>query len=274
MAIRMIVVDLDGTLLNSQNEVSPRNIQALRSAAARGVEILPCTGRVQGESIFVCEALQVCRYLATCNGSLIYDLQQKKQLQCTSMSLETALQLIDILERNEVFYQIYGVNDSYCSHRSMQRIDHSGVIQSYIDAYRDTQILFDDFTQLAKRDGVVALKFFASSTDIPTITRVRHEIDQVPGIRTTSSLPHNIEILCDGIDKFTAIAQFAKTLGIAPQEMMALGDSENDINLVQHAGIGVAMENGVPEIKQVADFVAPSNNADGVAVAVERFLLQ
>lgn len=117
------------------------------------------------------------------------------------------------------------------------------------------------------------MNIYFKGYDRETKRQVREALSELEGIAVTSSMPNNLEINGEGASKGNAILLLARYLGFSPSQTMAFGDGENDLSMMELAGIGVAMDNGNPALKKKADFIARSNEEDGVARVIEKLIL-
>ena len=117
------------------------------------------------------------------------------------------------------------------------------------------------------------MNIYFKGYDRETKRQVREALSELEGIAVTSSMPNNLEINGEGASKGNAILLLARYLGLFPSQTMAFGDGENDLSMMELAGIGVAMDNGNPALKKKADFIARSNEEDGVARVIEKLIL-
>lgn len=274
MSVKLIALDLDGTLLTKKNTVEEIDIQALSKAHENGVEIAICTGRVYGESAFAAEALKVCRYVIACNGGHIYDRKLQKNIRKVKIPDTLAMQIGQKIEQYPVFYQAFTDRYAACDARLYPLMKTSGINEAYVHQFYEKQVVQKNMLHALISGHVDILKFFISSTDLDSLAAIRTWASQIPGVALSASLPTNVEIIPYGMDKFESLQFLGKYLGISTSDMMAIGDSENDINMVKYSGIGIAMGNATDEIKQAAAFITDTNENGGIAKAVKKFVLQ
>lgn len=271
--IKIIALDLDGTLLNSKKEISERTKNALRSAAEKGVEIVPTTGRLYAAMPDSVRNLDFIHYSVNVNGATVFDLRKKKTIINIGMDVEYSCRVMSLIDKYDVIYDCYIDDIGYMNAEFINKADQ------YVDP---------TFLKLVKdfRVPVEELKAHISALNKPVhkIQLMKRNPDYIhevyldlmknfPEADITSSIKDNIEICAKHANKGESLLKLGDYLGIPRECIMACGDGGNDVNMLKHAGFAVAMENGIKQIKEIADYVAPSCDEDGVAEAVEKFVL-
>jgi len=233
---------MDGTLLNDEGEVPKRNREAIEQALKKDVHVVLSTGR--GFDLCYPHAvdLQLPSYLIAANGAEIWTMD-KKLLQKRTLATEMIERLYNL-----------GVQAGV----GMWMISTEGAFQEKLP---------DDFMNYEW------LKFGCYSTDQKKLDILVEEFSKYEELELANSLPTNIEVNAKGVSKAAALEFLCERIGITMEEVMACGDSLNDLKMIQAAGIGIAMGNAQDAIKQVADFETVSNNEGGVGEAIERFVL-
>ena len=270
--IRIIALDLDGTLLTTEKQLSPENLAALRRAAEAGIQIVPTTGRFyNGMPSFIRE-LPFIRYAITINGAEAADVHTGEIIYKSEIPLERALELMHYLDTLPVIYDCYQDNDGWISEHLKARID-STVKDPHFrkmlhDLRRPVPELKAFVTQRAR--DVQKIQFF-----IPT-PELRLELLETlprrfPDLAVSSSVAENIEVNSADATKGKALLALAEHIGSPRAGVMAFGDGLNDLSMIRAAGIGVAMGNACDEAKAVADWITLSCDDHGVAHGIEQF---
>lgn len=272
MSIKLILLDLDGTLLTSGKQLSPRNRAALERAAERGIYIVPSTGRFYLGMPQVVRDLPFLRYAVTVNGGQVYDIQADRVLHAAEIQPQAAETVYDVLEGFEGIYDCFldgwGVMDAASYARIDQVIEDPHISQMVKDLRRPVEN-FRAYMR-AQNKPVQKIQVFLEdpSRKDEALEQIKHAL---PDLAVTSSLPCNVEINDRHATKGEALRFLCAHLGIDPSQTMAFGDGSNDRTMIESAGIGVAMANGEDSIKALADYVTASNDEDGVALAIEKF---
>lgn len=272
--IRLIALDLDGTLLNSDKQLTPANAQALASAAGKGIEIVPATGRFFAGMPECIRALPFVRYAITINGAAVYDAQRSCDLVRQEIPLAQAVQIMQYLDTLPVIYDSYVDNWGYMTRQMQLRAAEFAPNGHYLRMLRELRTPVDELKAFlqARGGGVQKIQLFTYDKALR-----QQLLEQLPerfaGLSVTSSVSNNIEINSAGANKGAALLALASALHIAPEETMAFGDGLNDVTMLRAAGVGVAMANGCAGAKQAADFVTASCDEDGVAAAIAQVCL-
>lgn len=271
--IKLIALDLDGTLLNSEKRLSQRNENALRECIRRGIEIVPCTGRIwKGIPEFLREFPGI-RYAITVNGAAIVDIQKKEEIDQRKFCAAQAIGILEMAKGFNTMYDAYIEGQGYGEKRFMDHMDSYGIPPVVQKMVRDTRVIVPDVIEKVKREqrDVEKINYFFG--DLEERARAREELLKRSDVIVSSSFQFNLEINAVGATKGEGILRLASHLGIEPEATMGFGDGENDLSMMQKAGLGVAMANGEDIVKQAADYVTDSNDLDGVAKAIEKFVL-
>lgn len=271
--IKLIALDLDGTLLNSEKRLSQRNENALRECIRRGIEIVPCTGRIwKGIPEFLREFPGI-RYAITVNGAAIVDIQKKEEIDQRKFCAAQAIEILEMAKGFNTMYDAYIEGQGYGEKRFMDHMDSYGIPPVVQKMVRDTRVIVPDVVEKVKREqrDVEKINYFFG--DLEERARAREELLKRSDVIVSSSFQFNLEINAVGATKGEGILRLASHLGIEPEATMGFGDGENDLSMMQKAGLGVAMANGEDIVKQAADYVTDSNDLDGVAKAIEKFVL-
>ena len=274
MGIQIILLDLDGTLLTTEKTVSPATRAALDRAAARGIHIVPCTGRLYRGIPQAVRELPYVRYAAAVNGAQIYDAQEDRVLYRAEIPPEAAERLYDYFETFPAIFDCYMDGWGYMPSDHYARIDEYILDPKIAALARRTRKPLEDFRGYMRREGGPLQKTQVFFND-PERRRLEltRLAEKFPEMSVTSSLPFNIEINIREANKGAALRFLCRHLGIDERDSMAFGDGSNDVSMLRAAGIGVAMGNSDQEALAAADYVTGTNDSDGVAEAIERFCL-
>jgi Cof subfamily protein (haloacid dehalogenase superfamily) len=272
--IRLIVVDLDGTLLTGADQVPEEHVRAVRETREAGVLTVIATGRLEKESVFAAEAVGAKDYIITMNGLMIYDYTKQKTLTDRHMEPEAARQVLELLDDAAVFYQLYAGNDTLTTEQAIASLPFSGMAPSYLEHYQNAGNVFGRMWDFLQSHHRAADKLFISIGDGDKMKEIQAKIDTINGLRTVASGPHFLEVLPENTDKREAVQLLSQYLHIPLSQTMILGDSDNDIGMLSVAGLSVAMGNASQRVKEIADVVAPTNLEHGVAWAIDRFVLK
>lgn len=273
--IRMIALDLDGTVFNEDKEVTQRTREVLEEAVRQGVEVFPCTGRPYTGIPEEVLKIRGMRYAVTSNGGRIVELAGGRTIRENCLSWERTLALADAAaEISDGVWEIYVDGKCYADAATYRFIKGPGMSDAQLDYIRRSRILIPDLRERIKKERLQTEKLHMMFEDTAARDASMEKFSRYPGIDISYASSFNLEINDITCTKGNGILALAEYLGIPREEVMACGDSRNDWSMLKAAGFAVAMGNADGETKKLADFVTKSNEEDGVAFAVERFVLQ
>lgn len=270
MKYTAIALDLDGTLLNSKKEISKRNKEAIRKAAKAGVKIILASGRPVPGILKIAHALrleEIGGYILAYNGGVIIDCKTKEVIRRETISPDyyhTIVHTANKFGATPLTYDAEGIitDDAEAEYVKVEaKINNIPIRQVF------------HLNEVAALDPPV--KFLAVG-EHNLLKKVQAELNEKLNgeLEVFFSEPYFLEITPQGIEKASSLEVLLSRLGINRKHLMVCGDGFNDIPMMRYAGLAVAMENAQDETKEWADYIAPSNDEDGVAVAIEKFALK
>lgn len=273
MTIKLIALDLDGTTLNDDKRISPRNKAALEAAVEQGVNVVIATGRAFSalpEDVFSIRGIQ---YVLTSNGAMITDLQQQKVIYENCIDPQAVEAAAATLRNYDFMVETFTGGGAYIDRREYEKMKKHGAVFRHVDYVLSTRKPVDNLYEfmLQHKDSIENINVnFERQEDR---AMMREVLGKLENTTLTTSFDHNLEIGGATTSKAAALRALEDLLQVTPQEMMAVGDSPNDIAMLKLAGMPVAVGNAKPEVKAAAKYIAPGNREDGVADAVEKFVL-
>jgi hypothetical protein len=277
--VRIVALDLDGTLLDSSKTLSAANLAALESAAEKGVLVVPTTGRFFGMMPERVRELPFVRYAITVNGAQVYDRAADAALVREELPLETALGIMRMLDRYDVIYDCYRGNWGWMAESFKAKAAGYATDAHYlkmIAGFRKGVPELKAHLEATAQEGDVQkiMLFTRLDGDAATAKEIAGEVAAAfPDVKVTSSTWNNLEINAATAHKGMALRRLAEALGLTLENCMAFGDGMNDLTMIEAAGVGVAMANACPAVLAAADHVTLSNDEDGVAAALRHFSL-
>ena len=287
--IQMIVMDMDGTLLNSQNEITEKTKETLLQIQKQGVRLVLASGRSYMKLMPYAKELQMDRYggyLVEVNGTAVYDVKNNHREVLAQMQMEQIHEIYAYFMQYHV--EIIGQFDD-----GMYDYIPEAMIEEKKE-YRKQHQLPEDFPWSAgafdficdNRAGYPKLTYIKDYKEIThsinkvsvtyhplemeEITRyAKRDLSDRYWVGLTS--PRWLEIMIPGVTKATGLAKVSQLTGIPLSDMMAFGDGENDIEMLEEVGIGIAMENAFDHVKEIASDVTKSNEEDGIAYAIKKY---
>jgi len=268
--IRLIAMDLDGTLLTTDKRLTARNRSAMEKAAEMGNYIVPATGRIYAGLPEEIRELSFIRYLILANGAAVYDREEDQVLYRAEIPQQTALQVFDWLDGFPAIYDCYQDGQAYMTAEMLKKADRYAPSPIYLKMILSLRKPVPDLKeQIRKRGGAVQkIQAFCQTAETQELV-MQKTAERFPQLAVTSSIARNIEINDGRANKGAALQALCEYLGIGTEGAVAFGDGSNDLSMIRAAGIGVAMENGVQAAKDAADRIAPGNDEDGVGRVIE-----
>ena len=280
---KLVAIDLDGTLLNSYGEVSNENKQAIKRAINKGVEIVLSSGRIGNSVESIANELGANNYYISGNGSMLYNMKEEKIEYENFISKEKMLKLIKICDENSIYYSIYTENmvitkslkynvvfyNYENSKKAFDKRTNINIVQNvyeYVENLEDNKFLkitiCDDSEIIFSR---IIEKFKKiNNIDVLDVSHMSRKIIK-DGTEEVPIEYYYTEITNKNVDKWTAIEYLIEKINIKKEEVIAIGDNINDKLMIKNAGVGVAMGQSNPIIKEMADVVTQDNNNNGVA---------
>jgi HAD superfamily hydrolase (TIGR01484 family) len=245
MTFKLIALDLDGTLLNKQREISEENVKWIKAAAKAGMKVTLATGRPIRDVVGYAAQLGIDCPLVVNNGSEVW-----KTSEVIHSRLELAPSLIIGLFE---LLQSYGDELDFWAHTVGGKIDKTNIPAEPADV---------QWLQFAFRSGNAVV-----------LQEIRDRLASWDAFELSNSHITNIECNAFGVNKASGLREVCSLIGIGMSQVIAIGDSLNDIPMIRAAGLGIAMGNAQQSVKEAADLIAPGNDEDGVARMIERHLL-
>lgn len=269
MEYRMIALDLDGTLNNDDKVITPRTREALIAAEKKGVRLVLASGRQAPGLKREADALSLADYhglLLSYNGGRVEDATTGEILYDQSVPNALAVRFLRHLEKFSVSPVVddgTAILTTCAANYKVQDESRNNNMQVKI---------VDNIADAVEASGVNPGKVLTAAqneTLVPLLPYIREGFtDEMDFVQ---SAPWFYEGTVKGVSKSKTLARTCQKLGIAPEEVMAFGDAQNDMGMIEFAGKGIAMGNACPELKQIADEVTRSNNEDGIAVTLEKY---
>jgi hypothetical protein len=272
LAVKIIALDLDGTLMSPDHiTVSQRNRQALKLAKEKGVTIAIATGRTLAIMGDVCQQVPQVDFVIHSNGASVYDRRQGKNVYKNLMSWDFCEKVLNYLDDKPVFYEVYIDGKSFIQPNKAEYFISESLPSAFVDSLMGNMTQCEDLIKEVAGKDIEKITLYTKSQE--TFDQLWQEFSQMSEINLASSIAGNMEMTKFDADKGNALQGLCQQLGISTEEAMAFGDAGTDCLMLKRAGYSFAMENGDDLCKASAKHIAKSNAQDGVAQAIEKYVL-
>ncbi|MFT8363740.1 MAG: Cof-type HAD-IIB family hydrolase [Sporolactobacillus sp.] len=277
--IKLIATDLDGTLLNSNHQISWENLKALRYARSKGVALVIASGRAFFDIQHLIDEVDIEAHIIGTNGATIHT-REGQLLGADYLDRETALQIVADLTAQHYYIGVTTEANIYVPSEGVAWLNeelarlgkHEDRAVGFQEATKhDFYRLFDSVDELRQNGGDIR-KIIVFSFDDQKLAKARHVYEQQHRFNIVSSGQGNFELMAPNVSKGNALDHLTHYLGIPMEDVMAIGDNYNDLSMFAVAGLSVAMGNAPEDIKQVCDQVTGYCQQDGVADAIYKAL--
>ena len=287
--LKLLAIDLDGTLLNSYGDISNENKEAIKYAVNKGVEVVLASGRDPLTMQKISKELEIKNYLIAGNGASVYDIKAQKNIYENFIDTNKALKIIKMCKENSIFFNLYTdkgiiteslnfnvkVFNSENNHKASEKQTNIEIVKDIYEYAQnnplnilkiiicdDSKIIFNNISQKLKQiKGIEVLDVAHMSRKIIRVGTEEVEIEY-----------YYTEVSSKDVDKWNAIEYLINTLQIKKEEVMAIGDNINDKKMVQNSAVGVAMGKSALAIENIGDFITEDNNSNGVEKAIYQYI--
>lgn len=275
--IKLLALDLDGTVLNNAKHITPVTRAALEAAIAAGVTVIPASGRPMTGLCQEFLDIPGVEYALTTNGAAVYRLRDHQPIYTNYLDTDLAAELMERMLPLELMATFFAQGQGYAVRRQMSLLDRLPLEEPIKDYLRSSRKLLEDPVAFIRQHGKVE-KFSLNFVHGPDGQWVDYDglkaiLADHPDLSVVSGGTDNLEITSPTASKGTALLALADFLGIPRDQTMACGDSENDLEMLKAAGFSVAMANCEDCIRPYVDAVTGTNEEDGVAQAIYKYIL-
>ena len=286
---KLVAIDLDGTMLDSYGQVTENTKTVIQKTIEKGTDVIIASGRPIDSIKTIAKEIGSNKYFIAGNGALIYDIQKDEVLYEKYMNKQKVLEIIKICEENSIAYNVYTdktilatslkYNVLYYHKENLKKQEekrtHINIVENmyeYIQKMKEERFLKITICDDSKTVFQSIIRKLEKIKDIE-ILDVSHMSRKVIE-QGTESIPieyYYTEVSSQDVDKWFAIEFLIDKLHIKKEEVITIGDNVNDKKMIKQAGLGIAMGQSMPQLKELADYVTSSNTEEGVAKAIDKF---
>ncbi len=286
---KLVAIDLDGTLLNSYGMVTESAINTIKKIEEQGVKVIIASGRPIDSIKEIAKEIESEDYFIAGNGAIIYDVKKDEIIYEKTMSKEKVLEIIKICEENSISYNVYTEKEILATSLKYNVLYyHKENLKKEENKKTKINIVNNMYEYIKNKDDARFLKITIcdeSKTVFNSIIRKLKNIKDIEVLEVSHMARKTItqgteeyeisyyytEISKDDVDKWNAIEFLIEKLGIKKEEVMTIGDNVNDRKMIEKAGLGIAMKQGEPSVKEIADDISDGNNEEGVAKILQKY---
>lgn len=276
MKYRMIAMDMDGTLLTTDKRVSDKSREVLKRASEAGIKLVVCTGRIFTSAWVFAEIIGTKAPIIASNGAYIREKDRDEIFYTKSLPKEDTLRVAKIVKEYG-FYPFLFTADTIFTEKLIYTVSMYNKQNDSLPENRRVKIVItNDIEKTIEENHELILKVVVVSEkkDGDRLLELRNKISQEVDASIVSSMDNNFEVMSKGVSKGNAVKILGDYYGIPREEILCIGDNENDISMIEYAGCGVAMGNGAETLKAAADYITDTNDNDGVAKAIEKLVFE
>lgn len=275
MKCKLVCVDMDGTLLTSSKNVSEANKNAIKKAYKKGVEVVITTGRVFANADYYSKLIGVKSPIIASNGAIIRG-KNNEIIYKNPMKIEKMEAILKVCRKLKIKVNFHTSNSIICGSKfvyilvkylflkSMRNSNNGKLELKYIPNY-------ESLNKFINSNEVIRCEII--NINSKRIGKLKSELKKLDGIEVVGSTDRNIEVTSKSVSKGNAVKILADTYHIKREEIITIGDSENDLSMIEYGGLGVVMGNGNEKAKRIADYITDTNYNDGVAKVINKFIL-
>ena len=284
---KLVAIDLDGTMLNQYGIITEKTKKAISKAQEKGVEVMIASGRAITSVKRFSKEINSNKYFISGNGAITYDIKNNKILYKNILSKTKALKIIKICEENSIYYNVYTENGIIAKNLSYNTLyyykdnltkpdenrTHINIVENVYDYFEQREekilkIMICDEHKTVFNSIVRKLKEL-SEIEVLEVSHMSRKIIK-QGTDEIALEYFYTEVSAKDVDKWNALEEIIGLMNISKEEVVTIGDNANDLKMITNAGLGVAMGESAPYVKQSADIIAPTNDEDGVAIILNK----
>jgi Cof subfamily protein (haloacid dehalogenase superfamily) len=274
MNYKLFVADMDGTLLDDNKKLSDKNIKTIKKLQDFGVQFAIATGRHDSMIKSYLKHLDLNVPVISCNGAIVREPFSDQIFLSEALPKEQSLNVIDLCKEGNVDFHIYGRESIFGEKLSNKMLYYHNLNKTLPPEEQTKLVNVPDCKDIVMDESEALYKFIVISDIHKDVLDIFDRLVKIEGLTVCQSMPMLCDVMKEGITKAYALQKLSESLGIRREEIVAIGDQFNDIDLIEYAGLGIAVANAEDALKEKADIVTTStNNEDAVSEAIESLLL-
>ena len=262
MRYKLVAIDVDGTLLDSEHKIPAYNREVIRQLYAEGVEFVIASGRNDWHVKGYIDDLGISSLVIGCNGAQVRDLESRELFVLEPIDKEVLRKLLPWMDERNIIYKAATMDTLYITENVEE--DFLAIFHSRTRDNPKSEMTYVTATSAEIAEKEIIKIIVTHETDREYLTEVHKKLDEIEGIQVARSSPICVDMAKSGVTKGSGLKHLAEKLGFKPEEVIAIGDGGNDKEMLAYAGLSVAMGNAEGELKAMVDLVADTNDNAGL----------
>ncbi len=273
MDYKLIAIDMDGTLLNSQDKISERNKKALLNAIANGIHVVLATGRIYKSALHYQRYIGLKSPIIACNGAVISSSEDDIIFE-NFIDNNSLKEIIRLAEENDMYYHFYDKDKFYYKTSKKEFVNYYKYYEENYFSQGIELVKFKNPSEIIDLNSSRYYKVVFIDDNSDKLLDFRRKLSNIKGIAISKSWHNNIEVMNASVSKGNAVKFLIDILNIDSSNVITIGDNENDVSMFKVSGLSVAMKNGDEIAKNHADVITDTNDEDGVAKVIEKYVFR
>lgn len=272
---KLICIDMDGTLLSDKHEVPELNKEMIKEATKQGVKIAITTGRIFTSAKRYSDLIGTDTPIIASNGAYIREKDKDEVIYESNLSKEQFYKILEVIKKYNlnVYFNTCNtmITESVIPDNHAYKTMDTDLAEEYKIKFKENaefDKVFDEF------NGKILKAICIEDQNKEALNKAKEEMQKYDDLEVVSSWHNNFEVMPKGTSKGNAVKILAQMLGIDREEVICIGDSENDLSMIKYAGLGVAMGNALDIVKENADYITDTNSEAGVGKVIQKFILE
>lgn len=272
MKYKLLALDLDGTLLIHGKSISEENIKAIDYAKGKGVIVVIATGRITTSGRVFANKLGLETFIISSNGARVFDIKNKKVIYEDGMDVLVANSITEYFESLGTYYHAYVDDVMYARYEREQLNFYTEQNKGLSKEFRMDIRICENYKAVFEKSSNMISKVMTITDDIELLGKINKHLSKNKKIVTMTSNWNNIEVMNSSVSKGNALMHLSNIAGIKREEVISIGDNDNDLSMIKWAGMGIAMGNAIDNVKKAADDITENCEDNGVAAAIYKYV--
>lgn len=266
MSYKLVALDIDGTLIDDNHNIPKKNVEVIKKLKTQGIQFVVVTGRLDLLAKDIVRELGIDAPILGCNGATVRNLFTNETFYIKEIESGVVKEVFEFFLEEKICGRMFGGDIVYYfgDNGDVVDEDYKEIVSRYLKIKEINEKNIDEILEIEKITKIVYM-----NDDAMMLDNIQQELKKLIGIEVFKTAVNSIDIVDKSVSKGKALLEYAKEIGIEKEEIVAMGDSENDFSMLSRVGYPVTLENGEECLKKIAKFITKSNNEAGVAFALE-----